>query len=365
MGSRSFYEGWDSNRPNIVLFIDIGKGSDAKKFVLQSIGRGVRIEPLPNKRRRAVFLYNNREIDEDVFGLIKENIEPLETLFVFGTKADNLKEVIETLKQEKPETLLGDLFEINPTVKDKLLLIPNYRISDKIIVEEKDMVKFPIHPDGYQMVRSYFNYIGDKVAVCKYGYDLDKKGFNEEEDLFVKVLSEVKKGFNEEKNLFIIREDQYKINNPEFLLENIFKHFGNKSEEFETFKKLEEEIIHFKRISTTAEKLNSLREKIEKVKKTKDKDIIKKELKEKLDKKEIDIDEYTLQIEDISTNIVKEAETTCNANEKLKITDIAITCTITTIFIKESERQILIYSIIIKYKSEVDFINELESINLI
>ncbi len=95
--------------------------------------------------------------------------------------------------------------------------------------------------------------------------------------IYVKVLSEVKKGFNEEKNLFIIREDQYKINNPEFLLENIFKHFGNKSEEFETFKKLEEEIIHFKRISTTAEKLNSLREKIEKVKKTKDKDIIKKE----------------------------------------------------------------------------------------
>ncbi len=85
MGSRSFYEGWDSNRPNIVLFIDIGKGSDAKKFVLQSIGRGVRIEPLPNKRRRAVFLYNNREIDEDVFGLIKEIIEPLETI-LFGTK---------------------------------------------------------------------------------------------------------------------------------------------------------------------------------------------------------------------------------------------------------------------------------------
>ena len=28
MGSRSFYEGWDSNRPNIILFINIGKGTD-------------------------------------------------------------------------------------------------------------------------------------------------------------------------------------------------------------------------------------------------------------------------------------------------------------------------------------------------
>ncbi|MHB8280303.1 MAG: hypothetical protein ACYDIA_22015 [Candidatus Humimicrobiaceae bacterium] len=43
MGSRSFYEGWDSNRPNLLLFVNIGVGSDAKKFVLQSVGRGVRV----------------------------------------------------------------------------------------------------------------------------------------------------------------------------------------------------------------------------------------------------------------------------------------------------------------------------------
>jgi len=30
MGSRSFYEGWDSNRPNLLLFVNIGIGSDAK-----------------------------------------------------------------------------------------------------------------------------------------------------------------------------------------------------------------------------------------------------------------------------------------------------------------------------------------------
>lgn len=46
MGSRSFYEGWDSNRPNVLLFINIGTGNDAKKFVMQSVGRGIRIEPL-------------------------------------------------------------------------------------------------------------------------------------------------------------------------------------------------------------------------------------------------------------------------------------------------------------------------------
>ena len=41
MGSRSFYEGWDSNRPNVANFINIGVGKDARKFILQSVGRGV------------------------------------------------------------------------------------------------------------------------------------------------------------------------------------------------------------------------------------------------------------------------------------------------------------------------------------
>jgi hypothetical protein len=346
MGSRSFYEGWDSNRPNIILFINIGKGTDAKKFVLQSIGRGVRIEPLPNKRRRAIYLYNNKEIDKDIFEKIKEHIEPLESLFVFGTKAQNLKEVIETLKQEKPEVLLGDLFEINPAVKDKDLLIPVYRDSDKIIVEEKDIVKYPIHTDDYEMVKNYFNYINEKVALSKYDCD-------------VRVLNKIKEGFNGHKNeYFIETKEQIKINNPEFLLQNIFKHFSNKTKEFQSFKKLEEEIIHFRRINITSDKLNSLREKIVKVKNAKDKETLTKELKEKLQQNEISIDEYTSKIENITTNIVKETETAYNQNEKLKIKYIANHYYI-PVALTESERAYFIQHII-KHKSEVDFINELD-----
>lgn len=225
MGSRSFYEGWDSNRPNIILFINIGKGTDAKKFVLQSIGRGVRIEPLPNKRRRAVNLYNDNEIDKDIFEKIKDSIEPLESLYVFGTKAENLKEVVETLKQEKPDVLLGDLFEINPNVKDKELLIPVYRDSDRIIVEEKVVVKYPIHPEDYKMTKNYFNYIGDQIALCKYNCD-------------IRVLNKIKEGFNGQKeHYFLATDEQIKINNPEFLLQNIFRHFSNKAKEFQSFKK--------------------------------------------------------------------------------------------------------------------------------
>lgn len=347
MGSRSFYEGWDSNRPNIILFINIGKGTDAKKFVLQSIGRGVRIEPLPNKRSRAVYLYNNQEIDKDIFENIKDYIEPLESLFVFGTKADNLKEVIETLKQEKPEVLLGDLFEINPAVKDKDLLIPVYRDSDKIIVEEKDIVKYPIHPDDYEMVKNYFIYINEKVALSKYDCD-------------VRVLNKIKVGFNgHKKDYFIETKEQLKINNPEFLLQNIFKHFSNKTKEFQTFKKLDEEIIHFKRINITADKLNSLRQKIEKVKNAKDKEKVESLIDKEFDEGKISREEYKQKIKEIESNIVKEAESTYSTNERLKIKYIANHYYL-PVALTESEQLDFIQHII-KHKSEVEFVNELET----
>ncbi|MGC9052517.1 MAG: DEAD/DEAH box helicase family protein, partial [Candidatus Hydrogenedens sp.] len=347
MGSRSFYEGWDSNRPNIILFINIGKGTDARKFVLQAVGRGVRIEPIKDKRKRAVFLYNNKELDAQIFDAIKDSIEPLESLFVYGTKSENLKEVIETLKQEKPEALLGDLFEINPDVKDKLLLIPVYRESNNIIVEEQDVVKFSIHPNDYELTRAYFNYLGDKICLVKY-------------DCNIKVLQKLKEAFNVKKdNYFLINNEEKVVNNPEFLLGRIFKHFASKAKEFNTFKKLEEEIIHFKRINVSIDKLNHLREKIEKVKKAKDKELIKQQLKEKLEKKEINIDEYTKNIEDVSTNLLKEAETAYSPQEKIKIKYLTNHYYL-PIALSDAERADFIQHII-KHKSEVDFINELEN----
>jgi type III restriction enzyme len=85
MGSRSFYEGWDSNRPNVICYINIGTGTDAQKFILQSVGRGVRIEPIKNKRKRLLPLYNAGEVEQNLFQRLKDAVQPLETLFIFGT----------------------------------------------------------------------------------------------------------------------------------------------------------------------------------------------------------------------------------------------------------------------------------------
>lgn len=94
MGSRAFYEGWDLNRPNIILFINIGVGELARKFTLQAIGRGVRIEPVRGIKRRAKFL-------DRTLGLNPKHVSSIETLFVFGTKIKVLREIVESLKKEK------------------------------------------------------------------------------------------------------------------------------------------------------------------------------------------------------------------------------------------------------------------------
>ena len=345
MGSHSFYEGWDSNRPNIILFINIGKGVKAKKFVLQSVGRGVRIEPLLHKRKRAVFLYDNKEINKDVFESINEYVEPIESLFVFGTKAENLKEIIETLKQEKREENLGDLFEINPDIKNKLLLIPTYRNSDKAIIEENEIIKYEINPSDFQIVSSCLNNLDDRILICKF-------------DCSLNVLSRVKEGLNKRKEHYIIEEEKKtQIRNPDVLLDNIFKHFSSRTKEFNSFKQLEDEIIHFKRISISADKLDDLKEKIERIKQYKEPTEIEKKLDQKLTKKEITLEEYKRKLKEIN-NIKNEEEIKYSENEKLRIKYLAKHYYI-PILLSDSEKVDYI-SHIIKNESEIEFIKKLE-----
>ena len=84
-GSRSFYEGWDSPRPSVITYINIGT-KDAQKFILQSLGRGVRIKVSEGEgecRKRR----NLKKV--------------LETLYVFSTKRKEVLSIInETLKKE-------------------------------------------------------------------------------------------------------------------------------------------------------------------------------------------------------------------------------------------------------------------------
>ncbi len=255
MGSRSFYEGWDSNRPNILLFVNIGIGSDAKKFVLQSVGRGVRIEPQKYQRKRLQNLFNSEEVNEQLFEKVKNLILPIESLFVFGTNAKNLEEIINTLKEEKQEKNLGEAFILNPEAQKHLLLIPVYKTTERIFAEEQNPQKYSVSREDFNITSQFYGFIGDKIALAKY-------------DCEVKVLKKAKESFSEEnKNrYYTLGKDEPSLFEPELILGRIFDYLGVKSREFDKFKALENEIVHFKKVRfRDGEKYEEIRQKIEEV----------------------------------------------------------------------------------------------------
>ncbi len=345
MGSRAFYEGWDSNRPNIILYINIGKGTDARKFVLQSLGRGIRIEPMPNKRKRLKYLYNNNEIDKSVYESLKNKVNLLETLFVYGTKAENLKEVIETLKQEQQEELIGDLFEINPDVKDKLLLVPVYSESNRILADENFVLRFEINQKDLELTKNYLNYIGDKVALAKF-------------DIQPKILNKINDSFNNENDFYKTDSGIDAIGRPDIITKNLIKHFSIKSKEFKDFKPLENEIIHFKQIKISERQKEKIEQKIKQVLSYKEKDKKLAEVVEKIQKEPQKALEYTKEIKNITHNYVKESEVEFG-NEKIKFKYLPNHYYL-PVAISEDEKLNYIMHII-KTKSEVDFVNKLEN----
>jgi len=251
MGSRSFYEGWDSNRPNLLLFVNIGVGKDAKKFVLQSVGRGVRIEPQKNMRKRLQNLRNAGIVKEELFEKVKNLILPIESLFVFGTNAKNLKEIIATLQAEKQDKNLGDAFILNPEAQKHTLLIPVYKTAERIFAEEEARQKYPVSGEDFGITKRFYEFLGDKAALVKY-------------DCEVKILKKAKESFAEEDRCFDFNEEN-SLYEPELILGRIFDYFGVKSKEFDKFKKLENEIVHFKKIRFRdgEEKYEEIKRKIE------------------------------------------------------------------------------------------------------
>lgn len=333
MGSRSFYEGWDSNRPNIINFINIGIGADAKKFILQSIGRGVRIEPLENERRRLLKLYNADRIHEDLFNQLKDKVPPIETLFVFGTNRNALVTVIEELKKERGDEAQLSLF-INEDARKYKLLIPTYKSSSNALIENRGLSKFEVSQDNIDLLKKYVDFISDsRVMLAIYDTEPEK----------LKALM----------NALHLPDDYFKPNgrtvkNLNLLVRRILDYFSVIPEEFEYLKELEDEIKHFKQIKVTLKDINDLKSKVDKVRNY---PALKEELETQYGK--MPADEYMEKAKNLSGT-----EQFDSNGKRIQIKYIANHYYVPTI-LSEGEKLDYIKHII-KTPSEVAFINDLE-----
>lgn len=166
LGSKVFSEGWDSNRVNLISFINIGS-KNAKKYVLQTIGRGVRIEPFLNKRKR--FIYN--DLDYEIKEELKVFTSGLETLFVMASDNEAIKAILKSMDNFITNKALKGFRKNNvlnplpvPKYKNNTLQSAIYKISTQ---EAKGLKEFIDSYDEDVLLLSHCAYKSFKYSTMK------------------------------------------------------------------------------------------------------------------------------------------------------------------------------------------------------
>jgi len=335
MGSRTFYEGWDSPRPNVINYVNIGIGEDARKFILQSVGRGMRIEPIKDKKKRLQHLYNAKEIDADLFSKIHDKVQPLETLFIFGTNRNALDKVIKELElQKKKEGEFQISLHLNEETQKRTLLVPFYKDADYPLLKERKQIKFELSEKDLQVLTKFMDYIpDDRILLMRY----------DAEPTETQLLRE----YSKEQSNFKLGEKGFK--NVDLLIQRIFDYFSVVPKQFESLHELKEEIKHFTKIKVYLKDISELLNKIETVKEYPNKA---REVQEKYT--QIPANEFVELVKKLKSEDDFEAN-----HKKIKIKYVANHYYIPLILSEDEKIDYIRH--IIKMKSEVKFINDLEN----
>ncbi|MFP6311753.1 DEAD/DEAH box helicase family protein [Helicobacter pylori] len=167
VGSRTFETGWDSTRPSVILFLNIGLDDDAKKLVKQSFGRGVRIESVKNQRQRLAYL----EIDEAIKDSLKPNAAMLETLFVIPTNHASLEAILKFQKEsENKGENRGSWREIKleKTPIKHALFVPCYRKEQTNALKISPSASFKMSEKNFKDLKEYFHLMSEKHFILKH-----------------------------------------------------------------------------------------------------------------------------------------------------------------------------------------------------
>ncbi|MGL2756822.1 DEAD/DEAH box helicase family protein [Helicobacter pylori] len=252
VGSRTFETGWDSTRPSVILFLNIGLDDDAKKLVKQSFGRGVRIESVKNQRQRLAYL----EID----GAIKENLKPnaamLETLFVIPTNHASLEAILKIQKEsENRGESRGSWREIKleKTPIKHALFVPCYRKEPTSVLELPENASFKMSEKNFKDLKEYFNLMSEKHFILKHGI-YDPKDYAMLKDMIQKAHFKKVSTWHYKDLDYMISEIKGKLYPNQKVPKDEFNALDN------------EKIVHFKRIKVKADKEEALIKTIQEVK---------------------------------------------------------------------------------------------------
>ncbi|WRA76419.1 DEAD/DEAH box helicase family protein [Helicobacter pylori] len=246
VGSRAFDTGWDSTRPSVILFLNIGLDDDAKKLVKQSFGRGVRIESVKNQRQRLAYL----DIDEAVKKGLKPHAAMLETLFVIATKSESVKAILD-LKEESSDPSWCEV-ELEKTRIEHALFVPCYQ-EKSIKATDLESGSFKMSEKNFKDLKEYFHLMSEKHFILKHEI------YNPKDYELLKDLIQTKR-FEIELNWHYKDLD----NLISILKKRLYLNQKVPKDEFNALD--DEKIVHFKRIQVKADKKEELVKTIQEVK---------------------------------------------------------------------------------------------------
>ncbi|GAA7386551.1 DEAD/DEAH box helicase family protein [Helicobacter pylori] len=285
VGSRTFDTGWDSTRPSVILFLNIGLDDDAKKLVKQSFGRGVRIESVKNQRQRLAYL----DIDEAIKKDLKPNAAMLETLFVIATKSESVKAILD-LKEESSDPSWYEV-ELEKTPIEHALFVPCYQ-EKCIKATDLESGSFKMSEKNFKDLKEYFHLMSEKHFILKHEI------YNPKDYTLLKDLIQTKR-FEIELNWYYKDLDDL----ISVLKKRLYLNQKVPKDEFNALD--DEKIVHFKRVKVRADKKEKLIQTIQEVKEYAPLD--KETLRMKIAQGEIDIDNIDKHKQD-RTFKVDEAE---------------------------------------------------------
>ncbi|MGB3751054.1 MAG: DEAD/DEAH box helicase family protein, partial [Arcobacteraceae bacterium] len=234
IGSRSFYEGWDTTRPNVMLFLNIGMDKDAKKFVTQSIGRGMRVESVNGSRQRLSYIDVTNKVD------IHSEVKILETLFVISTNKEAIEHIINWQEEQSKgiDWQEHSLVKNNPS--NKVLYMPTYKKSKIEASKLHSKKSFQLSQENKNDLILYMKNLPKEMFSLIHGF-YDK---SECDEFYTWV--------NESSALFVNKDIHYK--SLLLMIEKMKKRIYVNKSNIQIFKPLENEIVHFKKIKVRRDK---------------------------------------------------------------------------------------------------------------
>ncbi len=252
VGSRTFDTGWDSTRPSVILFLNIGLDDDAKKLVKQSFGRGVRIESVKNQRQRLAYL----DIDGAIKKALKPNAAMLETLFVIPTNYASLEAILKFQKEsENKGENRGSWREIKleKTPIKHALFVPCYRKEQTNALKISPSTSFKMSEKNFKDLKEYFHLMSEKHFILKHEI------YNPKDYTLLKEM--IQTAHFKKVSTWHYKDLDYMIS------EIKGKLYPNQKVPKDEFNALDnEKIVHFKRVKVKADKKEELVKTIQEVK---------------------------------------------------------------------------------------------------